>query len=339
MKPGDLAGRIASEVVLVTIALLIGLASIVIVATYTGAPATGMLKTMLLSWEKLPDMVAEYTAVLTLTAMAFSIPLYAGLFNIGAEGSLYIGALAALWTAIETGNLLLSLIVGVLTGLLLTGFAGILRVYLNVNEVLSTIMLNWIVYWTLLYAIIVYLADPVYPQRTIQVPPQARLPHIGGIPLTILVSALTSILMFVFIRMTRQGILLRFSGANENACRERGVNTRYYRILSMLLAGGLAGLAGSIHILGYSYSIDVLGGTVRGYGFNGIGVALMGRNDPLGILLASFLFSTLLAGSQLVEPLYGVPKEAADTAIGIIVIALAAPEAFRIIYRRVKGWK
>ena len=61
MKPGDLAGRIASEVVLVTIALLIGLASIVIVATYTGAPATGMLKTMLLSWEKLPDMVAEYT--------------------------------------------------------------------------------------------------------------------------------------------------------------------------------------------------------------------------------------------------------------------------------------
>ncbi|MCE4603075.1 MAG: ABC transporter permease, partial [Desulfurococcales archaeon] len=80
-----------------------------------------------------------------------------------------------------------------------------------------------------------------------------------------------------------------------------------------------------------------LGGTVRNYGFNGIGVALMGRNDPLGILAASLLFSSLLAGSQVVEPIYKVPKEAADLVIGIVIILLAAPTIFSIIRSRLGG--
>lgn len=336
---GELAKRIAYEALLVAAAFAIGLVAVVAVAVYFKAPVTGMLEALLTSWATLPDMVAEYTAVLALTAAAFSIPLYAGLFNIGAEGSLYAGALVALWTALETGSLPLSLLAGIGAGISVSLLAGGLRVYLGVNEVLSTIMLNWILYWVLLYTVIVYLVDPTTPQRTLQVPVSARLPTIRGIPSTIIVSAAVMIALFIYVRMTRQGLLLRFSGANEEASRERGVNTRFYRLISMVIAGLLAGLAGAIHVLGYSYSIDVLGGTVRNYGFNGIGVALMGRNDPLGILAASFIFSTLLAGSQLVEPLYNVPKEGADLAIGIIVIALAAPEAFRIIYRYMKGWK
>ncbi|NOZ30655.1 MAG: ABC transporter permease [Crenarchaeota archaeon] len=336
---GDLTRRILSEVGLVAAAFAVGLLAVVIVSLYFNAPIGGMLETLLLSWTKLPDMVVEYTAVLALTAAAFSIPLYAGLFNIGAEGSLYAGALVSLWVAIKTSSLPLAIISGVAAGSAVTLLAGVLRVYLRVNEVLSTIMLNWIVYWILLYVVVIYLSDPVTPQRTLQVPVGARIPRVNDIPMTIIISAVVMILLFVFIRMTRYGILLRFSGANEEACKERGVNTAYYKILSMFLAGALAGLAGAIHILGYSYSIDVLGGTVRNYGFNGIGVALMGRNDPIGILVASFVFSTLLAGSQLVEPLYNVPKEGADLAIGIIIIALAAPEAFKILYRRIKGWK
>ncbi len=109
-----------------------------------------------------------------------------------------------------------------------------------------------------------------------------------------------------------------------------------YRLGSMVIAGALAGLAGAIHITGFSYSIDVLGGTVRGYGFNGIGVALMGRNDPLAIIAASLLFSSMLAGSQVVEPRYGVPKEAADLMIGVIVVLLSAPVIFRIVAQRLR---
>lgn len=337
--PGNLTRRILSEATLVAAAFTVGLLAVVIVALYFNAPITGMVETLLLSWRQLPDLVTEYTAVLALTAAAFSLPLYAGLFNIGAEGSFYAGALTSLWTALKTGNLPISIIAGIGAGSAVTLLAGFLRVRLRVNEVLSTIMLNWILYWILLYIVVIYLIDPVTPQRTLQVPTSARIPMINGIPATIIISATVMILLFVFIRMTRQGILLRFSGANEAASKERGVSSSFYKILSMFTAGLLAGLAGAIHILGYSYSIDVLGGTVRGYGFNGIGVALMGRNDPVGMIIASFIFSTLLAGSQLVEPLYNVPKEGADLAVGIIIIALAAPEAFRIVYRRVKGLK
>jgi len=329
------------EALLVSIALLIGLLVGGFIAWRFNAPPANVVADMILSFKVLPDMVVEYTAILALTAAAFAIPLHAGLFNIGAEGSLYLGALVSLWISVKTGSLILALLSSMVAGLVFTGVAGILRVRLGVNEVLSTIMLNWMAYWILLYMVVDRLADPIFMQRTVKVPPSARIPwipvHNTSIPGTIVISISIMILLWIFLRMTRHGLLLRVTGANVEAARLRGVNVGWYRLLSMLIAGSLAGLAGGLHITGFSHSIDVLGGTVRNYGFNGIGVALMGRNDPLGIIVASLLFSSLLAGSQVVEPVYGVPKEAADLIIGVIVILLAAPEAFRIVSRTLRG--
>ncbi len=336
----SLARKIAWELLLVAASLAIGLIAGMVVAWWFDAPPLETITTMLTSYKYLPDMVAEYTAILALTGLAFSLPLYTGLFNIGAEGSLYLGALLGLWTAVETGNLGLSILVAVAAGAALTGVAGALRVWLRVNEVLSTIMLNWISYWVMLYAVVVILANPVLPQKTLPVPREARIPWItvGGtaIPGTLVVTALVVAAAWVFVRMTRWGLITRAVGGNEEAVRLRGIKPGRYRLASMIIAGGLAGLAGVLHIAGFSYSIDVLGGTVRNYGFNGIGVALMGRNDPLGILAAAFLFALLLAGSQVVEPIYGVPKEAADVIVGIVVILLAAPEAFRMVAQRLR---
>ncbi|MEB3862204.1 MAG: ABC transporter permease [Desulfurococcales archaeon] len=336
-----LAAKILREAALVGAALMVGLAIGGLVAVFFDAPPLGFLVDMVLSARHLPDMVVEYTALLALTATAFAIPLHAGLFNIGAEGSFYAGALVALMVGVKTGSLLLALLLGTLAGVIVTGVAGALRVWLGVNEVLSTIMINWVMYWVMLYLVVDALADPVFTQRTVKVPREARLPWINvagvDIPSTIIVSAVIIVGVWVFLRMTRYGLLLRVVGANEEAARMRGVNVGLYRLASMLIAGGLAGLAGSLHIVGFSYSIDVLGGTVRNYGFNGIGVALMGRNDPLGILAASLLFSSLLAGSQVVEPIYKVPKEAADLVIGIVIILLSAPTVFTIIRSRLGG--
>ena len=130
---------------------------------------------------------------------------------------------------------------------------------------------------------------------------------------------------------------MRFAGANEWASTARGVNVGFYRVASMALAGMVAGLAGGLHVLGYSHSIDVIGGAVRGFGYNGIGVALMGRNDLLAIIPAAALFATLLTGSSLVEPVYGVPKEAGAFIVGVVVVLLAAPEAIRIAGRALRG--
>ena len=333
----SLTRRIAVEAGLVAAALAAGLAIGALVVYLLGAPPARVMAEMLSSWRVQPDLVAEYTAMLSLTAAAFAIPLHAGLFNIGAEGAFQLGALAGLWVAVATGSGLAAMVVASLAGAALVGLAGLLRVRLKVNEVLSTIMLNWIVYWLLLYIVITRLQDPVFTTRTVEVPEAARIGWVslGGVevPGTIIVSVLVMVALWVFLRLTRWGLLLRFSGANEWTSRTRGVSVGLYRVGSMLIAGLLAGLAGALHILGFSHSIDVTGTGVRNYGFNGIGVALLGRNDPLAIVPAALLFSTLLVGSSNVEPVYHVPKEAGDMIVGIIVVLLAAPEAFRVLSR------
>jgi ABC-type uncharacterized transport system permease subunit len=342
----SLKRRVAVEVALVLATLAIGLAVAAIVAAGFHAPAARVLGEMFVSWRSLPDVVAEYTAMLALTGAAFALPVYAGLFNIGAEGSFQLGALVALWAAIKWGGISAPLLLALAAGAALSGLAGWLRARLSVNEVLSTIMLNWIIYWILLYLVVTKLEDPYNPQRTLEVPQSSRLPwlHVDGamIPSTLVVAIAVLAILWFLVRMTRWGLTLRFAGANEWTTKTRGVNVGLYRIASMALAGMVAGLAGGLHILGYSHSIDVIGGAVRGFGYNGIGVALMGRNDLLAVIPAAALFATLLTGSSLVEPVYGVPKEAGDFIVGVIVILLAAPEAIRLAGRAlggVRGWR
>jgi len=337
----SLKRRVVVEASLVLATLAAGLAVAAFIAVGFHAPAAGVLGEMFSSWRSLPDVVAEYAAMLALTGAAFAIPLYAGLFNIGAEGAFQLGALVALWAAVKWGGLAAPLLLAVASGAALSGLAGWLRVRLSVNEVLSTIMLNWIIYWLLLYSVVTKLEDPFNPQRSLEVPESSRLPwlHVGGalIPSTLIVAVVVLVLLWVLARMTRWGLAMRFAGANEWASTARGVNVGFYRVASMALAGMVAGLAGGLHVLGYSHSIDVIGGAVRGFGYNGIGVALMGRNDLLAIIPAAALFATLLTGSSLVEPVYGVPKEAGDFIVGVIVVLLAAPGAIRIAGRALRG--
>ncbi len=343
MRRDTLTWRIITETILVIITLFIGLIAGMIIAYLLHAPAARVMVEMLTSWKVQPDLVAEYTAMLALTGAAFAIPLHAGLFNIGAEGAFQLGALTALWVGYTTGSLALALVSAIIVGGLLVGVAGFLRVRLSVNEVLSTIMLNWIVYWSLLYIVITRLQDKYYTTRTVEVPRSSQLPWIGigsvELPSTIILAVIVLVVLWIFLRMTRWGLLLRFTGANEWSSRTRGVRVGLYRIGAMVLAGALAGLAGALHIVGFSHSIDVTASGVRNYGFNGIGVALMGRNDPLAIIPASLLFSTLLVGSSNVEPVYGVPKEAGDLIVGIIVVLLAAPELFRTASRIIDAWR
>ena len=337
MRLGGLLGRVLEELALVAAGLAIGLAAAAVVAWLYGAPPLGVLETLFSSVTRMPDLVAEYTAVLTLTGLSFALPLYTGLFNIGAEGGVYLGALVGLYVALATGSLVLSLLAGALAGAALLLFAGWLRVRLRVNEVLSTIMLNWAVYWVMLYIVVTRLIDPMFPQMTRPVPESARLPYIGlggaQIPSTIIIAAVFAALTWVAVRMTRHGLLMRVSGSNPEAARLRGVSSRLYMLASMAAAGLAAGLGGALHVDGYAHSIDVLGNTVYGYGYNGIGVALVGRNDPLGVLASAFFFATMMAGAQLVEPRYGIPRVAADLIVGVIVVALAAPEALRALGR------
>ncbi len=339
------------EAFLVVASLAAGLAVGGVALAFGGANPVSGVYVLLTGFTYYPEILVVSASILTLTGLAFAIPLRMGFFNIGGEGQLYAGALAALVVALNAPYTPLpALVAGLAAGGLLGVIVGLLRVKLNVNEVLSTIMLNWALYWFTSYTVITRLSDPVYPHLTREVPEPARIPWIPssalgplsdflprGLPTIPLISAAVAVAAWFFMYRTLPGLRYRFAGSNEYAARSRGVNVDLIRILSMAAAGCLAGLAGALLVLGHSYRIDTGLSGLSGYGFEGIGAALIGRNHPLGVAAASIFFGGLYAGSERIQVEAMVPAELASIVTGVIIFVVAALSGLRYIAPRLLG--
>ncbi|GBF09953.1 ABC transporter, permease protein [Aeropyrum pernix] len=325
-------------------AVALGLAAGAIVLALGGADPLRGVADILLSFIYYPEIFLVRSSILVMTALAFAIPLRMGFFNIGAEGQLYAGAAAALVAALALPHTPLpALVAAAVAGGLMGLFAGLLRVKLNINEVLSTIMLNWIAFWSLRYIVVEYLADPVYSHLTLEVPLEARIPWIpsellppplkehlrSGFPMIVFVSLVTALTAWAIIYKTVPGLRYRFAGANEYAAASRGVAVERVKLASMAAAGVLAGLGGALLILGHSYRIDSTLSGLFGYGFEGIGVALIGRNNPLGIVAASLFVGDLASGSERIQVTARIPAELADVVNGSIIFTVAALSGLR----------
>ncbi len=319
------------SVVEVLVALAIGATLGVGVMWVLGADPVESLITMVTAFQAYENIVMSRMSILILTALAFAIPFKVGLFNIGAEGQLYIGAFIALVVGYTANTPILPLLAAALAGGLIGALAGVLRVYMNVNEVLSTIMLNWIAYWSILYLLVTRYTDPLFPHLSRSVKPEVMLGSINGIPVMLIVSIAVALAVYLFLNYTVPGLMMRVAGSNEPAARIRGARVERLRVMSMMLGGMLAGLGGGLLIIGHTGSIDTLMGTVSNYGYEGIGVALIGRNNPLGIVLSSFLYADLQAGSLRLQQTQEVPPELALMVNGIIIIVLSAPILYRIM--------
>lgn len=322
----------------IALSIALGLAAGASVVWLYGADPLNSLYIILTGFLYYPDLVLVNASVLILTALAFAIPLRVGFFNIGAEGGVMMGAIIAVSVAASTGSALAAMAAAVAAGALLGGIVALLRLKLGVNEVLSTIMFNWIIYWVSLYIVTAVLADPLYPQRSVRIPEDAMLPrwpsdevtiagytiYPGTLPSILLISLATAVAAWIVIYYTLPGLRYRFVGSNEQAALMRGTRIGLVKALSLTVAGALAGLAGSLLVLGFSGSVDVTLGGVRNYGFDGIGVALVGKNHPLGIIAASLFFSDLRSGSSWLQIAEGVPPELAEMVNGVIVYSIAA---------------
>jgi ABC-type uncharacterized transport system permease subunit len=269
---------------------------------------------------------------LILTALAFLYPALTGMFNIGGEGQLYVGAIASLVTALYTGSSLLALIAGGLAGAALGMVLALLRIYRNVNEVVAAIMINWALFNISMFVIATYLTDPSIPHLTKQVPDSAKLPvvDLGIIRLnTSFLVALASAIggAYLFYR-TKLGFAMRVSGLNPFASLIAGFENKKLILTSFALGGGMAGLGGSILVLGIVHRLDTMMMSLYGYGLLGIGASLLGRNNPVGVVVSSIFLSGLLIGGQWIETRLGLPHQVADLIIGIIVISLAIPFAY-----------
>ncbi|MCE4612142.1 MAG: ABC transporter permease [Desulfurococcales archaeon] len=344
----------ASRELLLTLAsILVGLAAGALVLAAGGADPLKGIYVLLTSFTYYPEILLVGASITMLTGLAFAIPLRVGFFNIGGEGQLYAGAIVSLMVSLVAPYTPFpGLLAGFTAGAILGFIAGFLRVRLGVNEVLSTIMLNWAIYWTSTYLVIDVLADPIYPHLTRQVPEAARIPWIpssllgplsevlpGGVPIIPFISIAVALAAWAAMYLTVPGLRYRFVGANEYAALSRGVNVDYVKLASMTVAGGLSGLAGALLILGYSYRVDTGLSGLAGYGFEGIGAALIGRNHPLGIIAASVFLGELAAGSERIQVEANVPAELAEVVSGAIIFVLAALSGLKYVAPRLLGVK
>ena len=282
---------------------------------------------------------------LVLAGLGLALGFRAGLFNIGAEGQLLMGGLAAVVVGFSLPGLPavlllpLCLLAGAVTGAAYASIAGVLRAYTGAHEVISTIMLNLISYRLLDYLLrqpFVQLpgrSDPISKS----VPPNAALPRLldwiepnlrvhAGLVLMLIAVAAVWWLLF----RTKLGFELRASGENPDAARYAGMRASLIIVLAMAIAGALAGLAGANQVLG------VLGraspGFSAGIGFDAIAVALLGRSHPVGVLLAGLLFGALEAGGRQMQIDAGVSVDLIGIIQALIIVFIAAPLLVRAIF-------
>ncbi len=285
----------------------------------------------------------SFAAPIMLTALTFAIGVRAGVFNIGAEGQLYLGALGAvLVAAFHLPGFLyfpLGLALGVGFAVASAAVAGILKAKRGVNEVVSTIMLNWIAFWIVEYMRTYQIADPHDPSKTIPVPPQARLPLlISGTELSaaIIIAVAFVAATYYILWHTVIGYEIRATGLNPDAARYAGIRVDRSILASFIVGGVAAGLAGFLEVTGRPphYAITTGLSNLLGLGFDGITVSLMGLNHPLAIIPASIFVAALKVGARGMQIEAGVPLEMVKAVQGIIIISLAAPGLIRTIQAR-----
>ena len=266
---------------------------------------------------------------LILTGLSVALAFRAGVFNIGSEGQLLVGAAAATSIALLPGisgsrvALLLALAGGFVAGGLWAGVAAVLRTRFRVLEVLSTILLNFVALYLVSYLVRGPLQEPlhIYPQSS-SLAAAARLPRLApssrlhaGFVFALLAAAAT----WWLLRSTAAGFRIRAVGANPDAARVAGqIDVDRATTQAFLISGALAGLAGAIEVTGVTYALYE--NISPGYGYTGIAVALLARLDPLAVIASGLLFGALEAGAAAMQRDAGVPSVTVSVVEALIIL-------------------
>ena len=274
--------------------------------------------------------------------LAVALGFRAGLFNIGAEGQIGIGWLAAVFVGygITTElpafvHLPLAILVGAVAAGLWAAIAGILKARTGAHEVITTIMLNYVVYRLSEWLLCGPMEKTVGTCRTPDIAASAFLPRFLEHPVSIhwgfVLALVAAVLTGWFLFRTTWGFELRTVGANPDAARYSGMSVGKAFVLAMFLSGGLAGLAGVVQGLGITHNIAL--GFQAGYGFDSIALALLGKSHPTGVVAASLLFGGLRAGAARMQSVAGIPTEIVQVVQALVIVFIAAPAIIRTVYR------
>src|SRR5256714_2726153 len=299
---------------------------------------------------------------LIFTGLAVAVAFRCGLLNIGAEGQLYVAAFATAWVGIKLGGVVikspagdivnspianfpawillpLCCIVAIAAGAIWGGIPGILKARFGSHEVINTIMLNFIAVALCSYFTQYHYKVPGDPiMQSAPIGESAHIAHLGkfipGLPeripvnLAFILALIACALVYVFLWKTKWGYEIRATGANPSAAEYGGISVRKQIVLAMAVSGGLAGMVGINEVLGYHHRY--YDGFSDNYGFTGIAVALLGRNHPVGVLLAAILFAILLRGGIFVDAFTDhVSKDIVQILQALVILFVAAGARYR----------
>ncbi len=289
----------------------------------------------------------RHTTFLILAGLAVAIAFRANVFNIGVQGQLVVGAFTGAMTILLLapvlpdgalgGTLLmgLAIVAGAIGGGAYAALPGLMKAYAEANEVITTIMLNFIAIGVLFTAVDGPLKDPESPApRTVHFPDYVEFPQVvfttGRFSLVALIVALFVVVIAYFVvSNTPYGFDLRTSGRQAAAAAYSGVIPERMIVSTMTLSGMVAGITGTIYVI---MTLDYFGDPngYPTYGFDAIAVSLLGANNPLGVVPAGLLFGSLESGGQFVNVATDVPAQLVEGVVGLIVLFVAAPEMFRM---------
>ncbi|GAA1287953.1 MULTISPECIES: ABC transporter permease [Brachybacterium] len=277
---------------------------------------------------------------LIIAAAGMAVSFRAGLFNIGGTGQLIVGSMAAgyigfSWNLPIVVHLLVALLAGLLAGAVWGGFAGFLKARFGANEVISTIMLNWIATYLLFFALKTAAftganqSQPTSPS----VADTAVLPHLLGsgfrLHAGLILAAGSAVFLWWLMSRSTLGFQFRAVGSNPRAAQVAGISPARTSFLVLAVAGALVGLAGAVHVLGTEKRLTE--GVAGSIGFDAITVALLGRSGPVGIVLAGLLFAGLSTGGRFMETNQGVPLDLVQVIQVLVVLFIAAPPLVRTL--------
>jgi ABC-type uncharacterized transport system permease subunit len=341
---------IGRDFVTALVAVVLGLlAGAVLMALIGRNPISGyvyLFRGGVMSIERVGNTLATATPLI-LTGLSVAFAFRTGLFNIGAAGQMLMGGLCATavgLTLVLPKPLLLTIMVAaaILGGAAWGLVPGLLKAKFNVHEVVATIMMNWIAYWTVYYVVPAYFKGAYLETESRKIPDAASLKvewltemfNGSYINLGLFLAVISVIVIAFIIDRTTFGYELKAVGFNRHAAEYAGIKADRSIIMSMMIAGALSGLAGATFYVGYASNIQI--GVLPTQGFDGIAVSLLGGNSPWGVFGAALFFGLLHSGKGFMNAMTRIPPEIADTIIATIIYFSATSVLIERNWERLK---
>ncbi|MEG0366024.1 MAG: ABC transporter permease [Coprobacillus sp.] len=264
-----------------------------------------------------------------MTGLSVGFAFKTGLFNIGTPGQFVVGAFAAIYVGVEwtflPGPLLwiAAVLMAALAGALWGAVPGLMKAYLNVNEVIASIMMNYIGMYTINYLVPLTVYDTLKNQ-TVPVSSDAIIskfgldniiPNING---GIVIAIIAVIVIYIILNKTTLGYELKACGFSQDASKYAGINSKQKIVFSMMIAGALAGIGGALLYLGGTGKCLQVVDILAPEGFNGIAVALLGLSNPIGVLISGLFIAHITIGGSLMQ-IYGFIPQIVDIIVAIII--------------------